>query len=513
MREVLVRARERFVSSEAGNVATLFAVAAVPVIGLLGGALDIARHQRYRAEFLGAMDAAAVALAKRGAVSDADATSFVSEFIAAARPSRPGDSMLHGIAFNVNEVAGGWRIESDGFMDTAFMGLIGVDAIPLDLTTEVTTTGGKYEVALALDNTGSMRSYGRMEALKAAANSLVDTLYREAGAEARVKVGLVPFVTAVNVKTDGVFEDSWIQASLDPGLDMNFRSPTGAAVDRLALFDKMHVAWKGCVEARRGPDDEDDTPPASADTRWVPYLWPDEPDDRGYGNDYLDDSVSGADWDRLRNVAKYEVPIAETPTDATNLGPNAACPRPIVELTNDEERLHAEINLMKPHNRTGGNHSGTNVAQGLLWAWRVLSKEEPYNQGADYEDGETQKVLVLLSDGRNQVVSNGEVTRSDYTSYGYLAEERMGSAIDYRVAEQTIDGKVARVCEKIKAKGIRLYTILFQVDFEATQDIFRACASTGDDGQPLYQYVPTAEALQEAFNQIGKDMTEIYVSR
>ena len=89
----------------------------------------------------------------------------------------------------------------------------------------------------------------------------------------------------------------------------------------------------------------------------------------------------------------------------------------------------------------------------------------------------------------------------------------MGSTTDSGVAEQTIDGKVARICEKIKAKGIRLYTILFQVDFEETQDIFRDCASTGDDGQPLYQYVPTTEALQAAFNQIGKDMSEIYVSR
>jgi Flp pilus assembly protein TadG len=513
MREVLVRARDRFVSSEAGNVATIFAVAAVPLFGMLGGALDIARHQRYRAEFLNTMDAAAVALAKRGAVSDADATAFVRDFIAAARPARPGDTMLHGLAFNATEVAGGWRINSDGFMDTAFMGLVGVDRIPLDLTTEVRTTGGKYEVALALDNTGSMRNYGRMDALKEAADSLVDTLYAQPGAEDRVKVGLVPFVTAVNVKTDGVFQDSWIQASLDPALDMNFASPTEDAVDRLALFDQMHVAWKGCVEARRGADDEDDTPPANAETRWVPYLWPDEPDDRGYGNDYLDDSASGADWDRLRDVVKYDVPVAETPTDATNIGPNAACPRPIVELTNDGDRLHEEINLMKPHNQTGGNHSGTNVAQGLLWAWRVLSKEEPYSQGADYDDGETQKVLVLLSDGRNQVVSNGEVTASDYTSYGYLADGRMGSTVDSRVAEQTIDDKVGRICEKIKAKGIRLYTILVQVDFEETQDIFRACASTDDEGQPLYQYVPTAEALQQAFNQIGKDMTEIYVSR
>ena len=40
------------------------------------------------------------------------------------------------------------------------------------------TSGGKYEIALALDNTGSMAEHGRIEALRDAADQLVDDLYR-----------------------------------------------------------------------------------------------------------------------------------------------------------------------------------------------------------------------------------------------------------------------------------------------------------------------------------------------
>jgi hypothetical protein len=152
------------------------------------------------------------------------------------------------------------------------------------------------------------------------------------------------------------------------------------------------------------------------------------------------------------------------------------------------------------------------VAQGLLWGWRVLSPERPFDQGAPYSDKRTTKILVLLSDGRNQVVNWGSgdprVTRSDYTSYG-----RMGTTRDYRVAERNVDAKVSRVCEKVKDEGIRLYTILFEVDFPSTQDLFRDCASKGEDGQPLYYYVPNADALETAFESIGQDLTKLAVTR
>jgi hypothetical protein len=318
-------------------------------------------------------------------------------------------------------------------------------------------------------------------------------------------------VTAVNVKTPGVFQNDWIEPTGDSA---TFGWNYSERVNRLSLFAGMRAEWKGCVEARKAPYDEDDLEPVSADTRFVPYLWPDEPDSEGrnerYRNNYLPDSVSGGDLARLRDVRKYRGVNAPNRSD---FGPNAACPEPIVELTNDTARMHREILKMKPHNVSGRNSSGTNVAQGLLWGWQVLSPTEPYSQGAAYKDAETQKVLVLLSDGRNQVVANNDVTESDYTGYGYLAAGRMGSTNQYLVAERNIDGKVERVCEKVKETGIRVYTILFQVDFEGTKEIFRNCASKDENGEPLFFYVPDASQLQTAFSKIGEDLTSLHIAR
>jgi hypothetical protein len=353
-----------------------------------------------------------------------------------------------------------------------------------------------------------MDLHGRIEALREAAGTLVDDLYKKKGAEDRVKMALVPFVTAVNIKTPGIYDEaSWIAPTGDPEI-------FGSA-NRLDLFDKMEVKFGGCVEARE-TEDEEDTEPTDTATRWVPYLWPDEPDN-GYGNSYLKDGGSKKGWRLLGDTAKYDIAGAgKKVSDTTEKGPNAACPRAIVELTSDQDRLHDEIDLMKPHNELESgeaNHSGTNVAQGLLSAWRVLSPGEPYDQGASYKDKEITKVLVLLSDGRNQMVSEKSAAGSDYTSYGYLASGRLGSNTDYRVAERAVDAKVKRVCDSVKKAGIRVYTILFQVDYDETQDLFRDCASKDDDGEPLYHYAPTAGALETAFESIGKDLTEIYVSR
>jgi Mg-chelatase subunit ChlD len=509
MKNLPARALRRFDRDQRGNVAVLFAVSMVPLIGLLGGAVDVTRHQRYKVELLNAMDAAAIALVRRGAKNDAEADTFVTNYVATMMPGRGNDKMLHMGRFDAVEIPDGWRVVADGFMDTAFLPVVGIEEMAIDLQTEVMATSGKYEIALALDNTGSMRNYGRIEALRDAATQLVDDLYREEGTKERVKMALVPFVTAVNVGHSDGFELSYVDpVGADPVFHRNFSEPA----DRLELFGKMRVSWKGCVEARAAHD-LDDTEPTTQATKWVPYLWPDEPD-RGYSNSYLTDSRGArTDRDRLRDVAKYEIGRGVRVPDTTNDGPNAACPGPVVPLTDDDELMKQEIAKMKPHNEYGGNNSGTNIAQGLVWAWRVLSPEKPFEGGALYEDTETQKVLVLLSDGRNQVVANNGITESDYTSFGYLADGRMGSTNNYLVAEANVDEKVKEVCEAVKAKGIRLYTILFQVDFQKTQDLFRECASKDDEGEPLYYYVPEPSQLETAFRDIGKDLNTLRITR
>ena len=57
----------------------------------------------------------------------------------------------------------------------------------------------RLELALALDNTGSMLDSGKLDALKTATNSLLDTLEKASKKKDDIKVSIIPFTTFVNV--------------------------------------------------------------------------------------------------------------------------------------------------------------------------------------------------------------------------------------------------------------------------------------------------------------------------
>ncbi len=511
MLKMLSRARARFDTDQRGNVAVLFAFSMVPLIGLMGGAVDVTRHHRYKVELANALDAATIALVRHDTEDDAKADKFITDYVAAMMPGGGQDKMLHIERFNATAVPGGYHVVGDGYMETAFLPVVGIQEMPLHVETEVMATTGRYEVALALDNTGSMAEHNKIGALKTAANHLIDTLYKEAGSEDRVKMALVPFTTAVNIRGQA-FNPDW----LDPkglGLGDHRFDSYDREVSRLDIFkalsngnvgsDGLPTAWKGCVEARAdGHDVDDAAPDGDAATRWTPYLSPDGSDNGSgwvHANSYISDQTKGSALDRLKNVDKYFKPITGAKFDPFDVdsGPNQSCRGPIVELTTNETRMRNAIKAMQP----GGY---THIPQGLVWGWRVLSPGEPFTQGVAYDDVTTQKALVLLSDGKNTFPDT-------YTSYGYQADGRLAS--NWNAGVQRLNEKVTTICKAVKAKGIRLYMILLEENDAETKQIFEDCASRNSSGEALYYEVPDASDLDDAFEDIGKDLTTLRVTR
>jgi Flp pilus assembly protein TadG len=518
MWKLLSRALGRFDKDQRGNVAVIFAFSAVPLVGLLGGAVDISRHQHYRVELANALDASAIALVRRGVATDADAETFVSQYVSAMVPKTGQDGMLHIDGYDATKVKDGYHVTLNGWMKTAFLPVVGIQQMPIRIETEVQMTGGNYEVALALDNTGSMAEHNKIGALKDAANHLIDALYKDSGSKDRVKMALVPFTTAVNIRGDA-FKPSWLDPSGE-GLGAHSHDSYDRNVNRLDIYsalsngkvgaDGLPVDWKGCVEARADGHDVDDVAPDSdSATRWTPYLSPDGADSDtarktpswAMQNNFLSDQTgrSGTALERLRNTDKYFRPIVSARFDPfdTDTGPNQSCRGPIVELTNNTERMRSAINAMQP----GGY---THIPQGLVWGWRVLSPGEPFTQGVPYGDKTTQKALVLLSDGKNTFPET-------YTSYGYRADGRLAG--DERTGISRLNDKVSTICEAVKAKGIRLYMILLEENDPDTRRIFQDCASTNADGSSLYYEVPDASQLDDAFADIGRDLTTLHITR
>jgi Mg-chelatase subunit ChlD len=152
--------------------------------------------------------------------------------------------------------------------------------------------------------------------------------------------------------------------------------------------------------------------------------------------------------------------------------------------------------------------AGTNVAQGMVWGWSVLSPTAPFTEGVAYGDQGTQKAMIVLTDGENNVSTADNHNLSHYSSYGYLAGTRFGTQ-DQELAIDEIDKKVKALCTKIKAKNIRLYTITFQLNDASAQKMYRDCATSSS----MYYNSPTTTELEGIFKKIAEELGNLRFSR
>jgi hypothetical protein len=356
-------------------------------------------------------------------------------------------------------------------------------------------------------NTGSMAWSGKIVALKDAAHTLVETLKSGRGASANnenVKIGLVPFAGGVNIGADKLNE-GWIDADAESEIAWeDFKE----GVNTLDLYKEINNRkWNGCVRARAAPYDTRDTPPGSnPDMLWAPYFAPDEPDtDRSYRNDYASDGdYNSDDGDsdedaRQRYTGKYE----HLTINNGSSGPAFNCTMPeVTPLTQIKGEVVSGIESM--------NASGSTVIPaGLSWGWRLISPDEPYTEGAPYDDDDVVKAIILLTDGQNDVGGGlNNHNGSYYSAYGFAQSGHLGSENGWQ-ADDVLDQKTQTLCSNIKAEDIRLYTITFQLSDGPIKDLMRGCATESS----MYFDSPSNDELRNIFESIAKDLNDLRLSK
>lgn len=392
------------------------------------------------------------------------------------------------------------------------------------------------EVALVLDNSGSMASVqsdgqSSIQALRAAAKQLVSALLVGAESTDRVRVGVVPFAASVNVGA-GNRGASWIDnTSVAPTHDENFaaRDLVTQKRTRFELYDAMGVGWRGCVEARPSPYDGSDAEPAAAtpSTLFVPMFAPDEPGTAGesnsYPNSYLDDNRGSCPrscvaWSRRGNCTQWAYDSApsseavaqartckydgETPNSG-KAGPNQGCTTSqILPLTSTRSDIDTAIDAM-------GASGSTNIPEGIMWGWRVLSPELPFTQGRDWDERDNAKYMVVMTDGRNEITNaQTNMNRSGYTAFGYGVKNRMGTTYSYAGYQAALNAKTAAACVAAKARGITIYTVAFRLTDAMTVGLLRDCASGIDNAFTAGD----SASLVSVFQAIGRDITKLRVA-
>ena len=486
-----------FAGDRRGNVAMIFALALIPVALLGGGAVDLSQAMNARSRLAQALDAAALAVGVSDTMSDAAALQIANDFIGANYPDRELGTVSN-VSISLDDANDSVIVRGQARVKTTILGLIGLEHLTVHWESEVQRARQRLELVMVLDNTGSMRG-SKIRSLRNSAELLTDMLFEVADTPGDVNIGLVPFAATVNVGTQ--YERAW-------WLDPDARSAQHAewyhgsqSVNHWDLFDQFrNERWDGCVEARAMPMDIDDTPPdpGSPDSLFVPYFAPDEPDIGHYSNSYLNDGTRGGVRTRLQNLDKYDRAYARRG------GPNRGCTTtPVTPLTSSRSTINRAIGDM--------DASGyTNIPNGIGWGVRVLSPAEPFTGGAEFDDREVVKALVILTDGDNVLSGTNTDQMSDYEAYGFIENGRLGvRSSSHRVLARALDERTVAACEYANSLGLRVYTITFQVSSSDTRDLMRDCASNPS----LYFDSPSAEALEDAFEMIAGDLTNLRLSR
>jgi hypothetical protein len=64
------------------------------------------------------------------------------------------------------------------------------------------------------------------------------------------------------------------------------------------------------------------------------------------------------------------------------------------------------------------------------------------------------------------------------------------------------------LCTAMKAEGIVIYTITFQLTSSSTQNLYRSCATS----EAMYFNSPSNSDLQQAFVQIADQLSELRIA-
>ncbi len=437
------RARPRWRDDRAGAVAATVAFALVPLVVAAGTAIDVGRAVVARSSLRAALDAAALAAAQETSESAAIAT--VERYLRANY-----DAARWGELTDLTVRRGPLTVEVDAraTVPTTLLRVIGMDRIEVGAEAEVTVGGSNLEVALVLDITGSMAG-SRLAALKAAAQDLIDVVVRDVQIPYYSKIAIVPYSNGVNVGRDLA---DLVRGTPRPD-DCNspgcqyyiFKDAAGAT---------RRVAISTCVSERVGPQRYTDTSPLS------------DPVGPNYASAY------------------YPCP-----------------PVTMIPLSSNKLLLQNTVASFVASGWTAGHI-------GLAWGWYTLSPTFGIWTGsaipAPYDDPDTKKILVLMTDGEfNTAYCNGVVAKN-------TASSDKSFKIDCNATNGSSFSQASQLCSAIKAKGITLYTVGLGLG-GSTQAInfLRSCASSP---QHFYTTETTAE-LRAAFQQIAARISKLRLSR
>jgi Flp pilus assembly protein TadG len=524
----------RLIRDQRGNALMLTAAAIVPVIGIVGSAVDIGRAYMTQLRLQQACDAGvlagrrAMAAGVYGDLAQAEADKmFAFNFPAGLYGS--SHSNFASEASGSADVVG----SATASLPTAIMYIFGNDQFDLSVNCTAKLEISNVDVMLVLDVTGSMRG-SRIAALQTAAKDFFATLASADMGDGRLRVGVVPYSSTVNVGkilrdanpawlSDKVtlpsreLNDSWQNCnwrgctttyeykykdreftvgSLAPGSSLTFNTGTGGG--------NVTAAWDGCIIERQtkafasnetAPDDaydmDIDTVPTATDaTKWKLFL-------------------PAFTYDRGKTAS---VTTTSNYTSLANAGGDtAACPV-------------AAMNLKKVP-KTGESGEGfisqddfddyiddlqakgfTYHDAGMAWGARLISPTGLFASENNYTNGKPiSRHIIFMTDGDMKTPPSNLSHQGLEDSQPRIGAVASGKTSKEADAIARHNNRFVQLCRRARTKGITIWVVSFGV---GSNTQLNNCASSGK----AYE-ADNAEQLNSNFQAIARQLSKLRLAQ
>ncbi len=490
------------------TIAIMFALMAPVLIGAAGMSLDYSQAYLVRQRLAQALDAAALAAAA-AATDQETINQKVQEFFDANYPEEK-----LGFTFDPEVQVVGDQVFVTGTarFDTMFLRVLGIEHINVEASTTVMREVQGLEVALVLDNTGSMSTNNNIQALKDGTVNFINILFDSTTNPDFIRIGMVPYSNSVRVARYGLGKNPDGTTYEDGDVFVTLPSGTSYTTSK-----SSSSGWYGCVVEHKQVDYDAAATHVSGSsgqlwrsgTNWKGHGWnPAITSNDPYDYDTFDNyegnwdiymfgkvitsgqqcSGTGYSSSRCSNCTGGSSTCASSYCFCRNSEPNQGCPHAMVKpLSSDRQALLDHVATMSTDGNTLGNI-------GMAWGARVISPEAPFEEAHDWDNPYWKKAVLMMTDGDN--TENGT-----YSSYWFTNKNNMSVT--------KFNNRFAETCEDLKEKGVTVYTVTFASGIsEGTKDYYRECATSVDH----YFDAPTQAELVDVFERIARELSNLHIS-
>ena len=469
----------RFGADRSGNIAIVWGLMGLVLMLAIGAAIDVGRWLHARDQTVSAVNSAVLAGGRwlqtnsgdtGGAV--ATAQKFYSQNVATRLPVT-GDT----IAFAVGD--DGMSISATGtaYIQTPFLQIANIDKLPLITPSQANFS--QSQLALGGPGSGSPGSGG-------------------GGSNSGKSLEISLMVDITGSMNDGSGSGSTYTTKLQ-----DLKAAATDLINVVIWADQSKYTSKMAIV----PFSEDVRPPSSALTKargnlstsktvsGTTYLLSDCVVERTGTQKYTDAAPKSGQY----VMGHYTLKTGNATKGTCTVPSNAA----LVPLTSTKQTLLDKISGLTATGGTAGQ-------LGTAWAWYTLSPNWaslwPSSTPVAYGTDSVQKIAILMTDGEYN---------TQYDSNGISAN--YGSTTSCPQAANGCSTAQARsLCTAMKAKGITIYTVGFQLGGNQTAiDTLSQCASPPTNPlDPVKFYnADDGDQLKQAFRDIALKLTSLYLSK